>query len=625
MRSRSHILFLDFETYYDSDYTLKKLTPVEYILDARWEEICLGAAIDNGSPQIIQPEDIDRFLLQFPPEVTTTVTFNSLFDNSILKWRHNYVPQRICDAMGLARSLRGHILPSASLAMCCAVLGIGAKGTAIEQMNGVHLADLRCDHTKQEAFYDYCKGDVSHMREIWRMLIGEMPPIEKRIMDLVIKCGVDPALYVDIGMLQEHLKAMREEKAQLLAQCSQDIGREVTKADLMSAAKFEELLHTQGIEVEYKTSNTGTLIPAFAKTDQFMAELQEHENEVVRFLASARLNMKSTIEETRAERMLAIARATGGLMPVPLRIAGAHTHRLSGDWKINMQNLPAGRGGAVSKLRAALIAPEGSEVVAGDLAQIEARVNAWICRQLDLLEMFRLNQDPYSQLAGEIFGYPVNKKDHPLERFIGKSGELGLGFGCGDTKFYNMVVRSARAMKMDLGDVWTPELALRSVHKYRNKRSNIYACWGILQNIIDNALNGNSVMRFGPCLISHGRVELPNGMAMRYKMLPLKDGEREHWYMYGKRRHRIYGPKLLENIVQALARIILMEAGVRIADRGFDFKMQTHDELVWIILKNQLDIALPIIEEELRRPPVWGKDLPLDAEIKHGRSYADAK
>ena len=157
--------------------------------------------------------------------------------------------------------------------------------------------------------------------------------------------------------------------------------------------------------IEYKTSATGKQIPAFAKTDQFMADLQEHPDPDVQALAAARLGLRSTIEETRSQRLLSIALLPWPngkkMLPVPLRYAAAHTHRLGGDWKINLQNLPSGRGGAKTKLRKALRAGPGEKVIVIDLSQIECRITAWLVGEKGLVRAIPGQEGPICRLGQE--------------------------------------------------------------------------------------------------------------------------------------------------------------------------------------------------------------------------------
>jgi DNA polymerase len=562
--------------------------------------------------------------------------------------------------MRMAVALRGHLLPSYSLAAVGKLLGVGTKGTVIESVRGKRRADILAAGDLWSRFQAYANNDNEMNAAIFYKLLPEFPASERRVMDRVLRCAVEPAFMIDKQMLREHLEQLREDKRELLrrasgaelsdgtiglalgddAQIEEGLRRFV--GELRSQDKFKALLEARGVDIEYKQSPSDPekSIPAFAKTDEFMSDLQEHEDPIVQALASARLGVRSTIEQTRGQRMLSIADLPWntvlalpgrpllqGNFPIPLRYAGAHTHRLSGDWKINMQNLPSGRGTAITKLRNALIALLGYKVVVGDLAQIEARVCAWICGQTDLLDQFARDLDPYSIQASDIFGFTVDKKIHVLERFIGKGTVLGCGFGCGHDKFYNMVIRDARKLGMDMDKlmaVWTPELAEKSVISYRVRNAQIKNTWYKLDRILATAWCGLSgPVKFGPVVISEGCVEGPGGLKMRYQVTNTDKNDLR--YVYGKRSYHMYGAKFLENIVQFLARIILMNAALRLWDRGYKFKLQAHDELVFIVPDADAPEAMRVINEEMSRRPSWARDLPLKAEVGYGQTYGDAK
>lgn len=629
------ILYLDFETYYDSIYSLRNMSPAEYILDPRYETILCAVAVDNQPSRTVSGRDFPNFISQFNPATTDTVAFNATFDNSILAWKYGFVPRRIYCSMALARTLRGHLLASASLASVVKLLGLRDKGTALLKTIGMHGAQIQADPNLWREFCEYADLDNELSREIFVRLIPELPTLERHTMDQVIRCCVEPRLVADTALLESHLAEVRREKNDLLQLANAPM------EEFSSTPKFVAMLEKLGVEVEYKTSPKGNTIPCFAKTDAFMEELQGHPDEMVRAAAMARLGVRSTIEETRGQRMLSITRlpwpvTVRGNMPIPLRIAGAHTLRLSGDWRMNMQNLPAGRGGSTSQLRASLRGRAGERVVVGDLSQIECRLNAWFCGETGLLQLFRDKQDPYLALASLIFGYPCNKKDHPIERFIGKTGELGLGFGCGHEKFYTMVWRMARQLKMtaQIENIWTPELADKSVKTYRNTHPNIKAMWRLLGEILHTAWLGGAPRQVGPVTIREGEVIGPGGLTMRYKPIqpnedPDLDGRSlldvQLRFLYGGRSHRIYGAKFLENIIQFLARIVIMAAADRLYSQGLKFVMQTHDELVFLVPEAETEAAKALIYKELTRPPYWALDLPVDAEVGDGETYGDAK
>lgn len=650
MKKQNKLLFLDFETYYDDEYSLRKLTIPEYILDERFECIMCSVKEDNDPAFVVDGPDLPRYLAEFDLATTTTCTFNALFDNSILSWNYGFIPHRMFDSMGMMRSLRGHLLKKgASLAAVANVLGLPPKLDTIIHMKGKTRADIIAAGMWNDACV-YANDDNEKNAIIFYHLINDFPRSERHVMDLVLRCATEPVFRVDEQLLVDHLVALKQEKDNLLLEIGQRSGGahfflgpeqklELIRA-LMSNQRFALELEALGVQPGMKVSpTTQKKTFAFAKTDEFMAWLAEHEDPRVQALAAARLGHKSTLEETRAEKLLAIARLpwahyrdgnprlySGGTMPIPLRFGGAHTHRLSGDWGLNMQNLPTVRGSkGKSKLRHSLKAPPGHKVLTIDLGQIEARLVAWLCRAMNLLKQFADNLDPYAILATMIFGFTVDRKVHIAEGFIGKTGILGLGYACGGNKFDSMVIKMARAMEVDISKIWVPGMAQKCVTTYRDTYPAIPQGWKNLDYIIQDALFGSDRRKFGPCEISYGKVALPNGMYLQYADLQVEpDGERT--YAFGKFRHKIYGAKLLENIVQALARIIVMNAALRIRDRtGLHFKLQAHDELVYIIPVDRLDDAKKIIHEEMVRPPSWAPDIPLKADVGIGDSYGECK
>lgn len=654
--AKRHLIFLDIESYYDSDYSLKKMPTPNYILDPRFELQMVATKVittgeEPGEHTIVDGTDFGAWLAQYDPSSTTTVTFNSLFDNSILAWRYGFVPHTMLDALGMARALLGHELTNFSLRNVADFFGLGAKGNQLENMKGKRREQIIAEGL-WPSFCSYALQDNALCEGIFYKLYPQFPWSERRIMDMVIRCCVEPRFLCDVPMLEKHLEEVRAAKAQMLVDAEN-----IERTTIMSTPKFKAALEARGVEVEMKISpTTGKETPAFAKTDEFMETLQDHPDPVVAAMAAARLGFKSTLEETRTEKLLSIARLDWGvcrpewaglpLMPVPLRYGGAHTHRLSGDWKLNMQNMPTVRGSkGKSKLRQSLIVPDDCEVVTCDLSQIEARIAAWICGCTKLVDEFAAKKDPYSLLASEIFGEPINRKlkdangkvIYEIEGFIGKTGILGLGYGCGKDNFDTMVIRSARAQGLDISQKYNRAIGDKAVDSYRRRYMEIPRGWLVLNNLISSAwLSGSGSAKFGPGEISYGDVLLPSGLSLRYAEPGTRmgdDGRTEYRYRYGKFWHKLYGAKLLENIVQALARIVVMNAALRIRDRGlheanprdYRFVLQAHDELVFIIQKSHLDVAKKIILEEFRRRPSWGPDIPLDAEIGQGKNYGEAK
>lgn len=649
---KKHLIIFDVETYYDRDYSLKKMPTPNYILDPRFELQMVAVKVDDQPHQIVDGPDFGQWLTQFDPSRTTTVSFNSLFDNSILAWRYGFVPHTMIDAMGMARALLGHELTDFRLKTIATYLGLGSKGTALENMMGKRREQIISEGL-WPSFCDYAMQDNMLCEGIFLKLHPQFPWSERRIMDLVLRCCVEPRFLCDVPMLEKHLEDVQAAKAQML----QDADN-IERTTIMSTAKFKAALEARGVDVEMKISpTTGNETPAFAKTDEFMETLQDHPDPVVAAMAAARIGFKSTLEETRTQKLLSVAQQDWGqsriewsganLMPIPLRYGGAHTHRLSGEWKMNMQNMPTVRGSkGKSKLRQSLIVRDDEAVVTCDLSQIEARLVAWICGCTKLVDEFANKKDPYSILATDIFGMPINRKAKdaagnllfPIEGFIGKTGILGLGYGCGKDNFDTMVIRSARKDGLDISQKYNRVIGDKAVDTYRSRYHEIPAAWRILNTALETHwLSGSTGgFKFGPVKISYGNVLLPSGLSLRYadpKIGIGADGRSELRYRYGKFWYKIYGAKLLENIVQALARIVVMNAALRIRDRGlhtvncgdYRFVLQAHDELVFIVRRSELDNAKKIIHEEMTRRPSWAPTAPIDAELGEGASYGAAK
>jgi hypothetical protein len=278
------------------------------------------------------------------------------------------------------------------------------------------------------------------------------------------------------------------------------------------------------------------------------------------------------------------------------------------------------------------MAPPGHVVIAGDLKAIEATLVAWLAGATALLAEFsKPNGDPYSAFASLIFGIPIDrkKKEHAIHGFIGKTGVLGLGYQCGDEKFYNIVLMLARILGIDLSTVvaWTPELAQKTVRTYRDRYWQIPQLWSRLQSatraIWSNPQAVNTRINIGPVTITYAEIEGPNGLSMKYKDPRLFLGE--YIYNYGWGTYKMYGGKMLENIIQFLAYIIIMNAALRLNDLGYRFVSQAHDELVFIVPIADEANAKAIIYRELTRRPSWGNDIPLEAEVKSGPTYGDCK
>lgn len=631
------IVFVDTETYYDDDYSLRKMTVPEYVLDPRFECIGWAWAEEKGYPYWLTPEEFSEKLAELPEEVTM-VSHNALFDMFVLKHRFNYTPKVMLDTLGMARALHPN-LRSHSLAKLADHFHLPAKGGAIANVKGWTRAMIEADKKMFESFKDYARNDANLCRLLFQNeLYPAFPPSEIPIMDTVLRMAVVPRFNVDTDALRVELQNVIAKKAMLLAATGME-----SRDQLMSNEKFAEVLRSLGVEPPKKVSPvTGKETYAFAKNDPAFAELAEHDDPRVQTLVAARLGAKSTLEETRLERLIKIGECDWGgapRMPMPLKYSGAHTHRFSGDWKINVQNFPRG-----SALRRALIAPPGHKVVAVDASQIEARLLAALAGEDALVSQFAQKRDVYSEFASEVFGYPVSKRSHPVERFIGKTAVLGLGYGLGAVKFHTTVNMQAR-LQLGREIDFDLEMAQRTVNTYRRKFYRITDYWMRMNHHIDGALRQPGAFIIdGPLTFGFERIALPSGLGLVYSGLETSHelgSLRETFFTSRGNLSRLYGGKLTENIVQALARCAIMEAAMRVdneiermwprlsrltRDRDlFRLALQVHDELVYVVPEQFATVMLRLVINEMSLPPKWMPNVPLDAEGGIGGNYGECK
>lgn len=636
--------FFDFETFYTQEYSLKRMTPVEYILDPRFEAV--GCAIKEGvcgKTFWVDGPDLPKFFVDLPKDIIG-VSHNWLLDGCILAWRYNFIPQLAVCTLSASRALLAHKLRSLSLDNVSKYLGLPPKGNTVHKVIGLNLDMIKAAGIYDE-YVDYSKRDADNCALIFDILVRDAEPPNKDIprpdklpvseiliMDTVMRAAIQPRFHLNQEILYDHLGKIEAQKNELLARAML-IGAD-GKSDLMSNERFAELLRNIDVEPPTKISpTTGKLTYAFAKTDQGMIDLEEHEDPGVQALAAARLGHKSTIEESRVKRLISISNlqwpshVTHGsneqlrLMPVPLRFSGAHTHRLSGDWKLNMQNLPRG-----SALRRALTARPGEKVVKRDASQIEARVNAWFCGQDDLVAQFARGEDVYSNFASHVFGVQVTKKDKP-KRFVGKTCVLGLGYQTGWQKLQHTIKVGSRAQ---LGEemIVSDDEAKRIVRTYRAVNHRQPAMWDFLLHTAIPVLAGIiDPIQIGPIVVEKGSILLPNRLRLYFPNTRYED---DQWvYDYAGSTKKIYGGALLENIIQALARICTMDAAARIRKRTHKaaiwMTLQAHDELVYIVPDRLVEPVNGIMREEMDRRPWWAPDLPLASEGGVGPSYGQTE
>jgi len=608
-----NLITLDWETYYDQQYSLSKLTTEEYIRDERFEVVGLCIKHNDGVVEWFSGshEEVAAYLAKFDWGNTGMLSHNTMFDAAILSWRFGIQPKALFDTLSMSRALHG-VNARHSLKAVAERYGVGEKGNEVQNALGKRRADF--SDLELARYGEYCKTDAQLCYDIFNLMLSRgFPKSELRLIDLTLRMFTDPVLELDIDLLEGHLIATQRAKEKLLT----DAG--VTdKKDLMSNNKFADMLREFGVEPPMKVSaTTGKETYAFAKTDEDFKALEEHDDARVQAIVAARLGNKSTIEETRTERFINIAKR--GKFPVPLRYYAAHTGRWGGSDKVNLQNLPS-RGPNAKKLKSAILAPEGHVLIDADSAQIEARVLAWLANQEDVVETFAANGDVYKRMASQIYGITVEEvtKD---QRQIGKVVILGAGYGVGHVKLQAFLKMQA-GVEVDLDE------AKRIIDIYRQSNNKISGVWRAAQKSIEYMERGDR-LAFGRAGVldvdaAEKGIVLPNGLMIRYDGLYAEQTMNGYEYAYVTRNgpNRIYGGKVIENVCQAIARCIIGEQLVKIAKKH-RVVLTVHDSIVVCVSEEQAEEAQAYVEQCMRWTPDWATGLPVNCESGIGRSYGE--
>lgn len=592
-----NLITLDFETYFDSDYTLSKMTTEEYIRDPRFKSHMCGV-FDRERPGCYYTEKTVPYLAEIQASAGF-VCHHAQFDGLILSHHYNIRPAMWFDTLSMARLVFPHA-KSHSLGALAELLGLGKKDVPYESFKGVH--DLPPDLYNRVAAG--CAQDVELTYAVFKKLLPYVPAEELRIIDITIRMFTEPHLALDRVRMQSYLEKTQQDKEFLLSQLG------VAKSELQSAEKFAALLRAVGAEppVKPSPSDADKLIYAFAKTDDGMKNLLDSPDERIATLAAARLGQKSTIGETRAERLLGMS--SRGALPVYLNYCGAHTTRWSGGDSLNWQNFTRG-----SELRLSIMAPEGYRMVIGDLAQIECRMLNWLAGEENVLQAFRENRDLYSEGASRFYGRRITKMDK-VERHLGKTLELGCGYGMGWEKFQTTCKQGALGGPAILLDEQESRAAVNS---YRSSHKAVTRLWKYADRVLERLYTGDDDFVWGPMRVYGKRIVLPNGAMLDYSNLTIIDDE---YYTITRRgATKIYGAKLVENVVQALSRVVLSQAMLKIAHRR-RIVMTSHDELACLTKEDEAAEILEFVLTTLRTPPAWCHDIPLDAEGGHDVRYS---
>lgn len=659
-------LVLDFESYFDQDYSLKKMSNVEYVTHLLFEFTDLGIKINDTisisipGPQV--PWAIKRLQKKFGKALhnVTVVAKNTKFDILILAQKFGIYPPYVIDIEDLSRYYDSRM--KHDLGALAKTFKLQTKGDT-SQFKGQHCVDIDWAAMKK-----YCLGDVDLEYQLLEILLPmvDNPEVELPLMQHTLNLYLKPTFDLDVELANEIYNDMGKELAKDLDKVTWILEEYGTKKKktveglLRARSIFPKILadalpDDEKVPMKMGGGKTPKMIPALAKEDEGFQLLLVHSDKRVRDLCKAKAACSSwSLHQLKVQSLITQTKCFGDGVHIPLKFYGCHTGRWSGTQKWNPLNL-GGKGNRktgeqhhplVGKVRHTLLAPDGHKLIIADSRQIEARELAWIAGQDDLVEDFRTGGDPYSTLATEIFGEPVwnpteEEKETPegkileIRRGWGKDTELGAGFGLGPNTMYlncrknkflrpmfdsgeynwnflDKLIKTYRIKRYMIPKFWkTVEKCFRWVTKYPNEVMTYFVDdSGCLHTRHEKqkAIIKNSLLTFwkeGSTTI----IQLPSGRRLFYRHATVdKQNQIKHLHGY------LYGGLLTENIIQSICRDLLGGWLLECERQQIPILLHTYDELVGCVPEYCAERRLEDMIEIMNTGPDWAAGLPLDTE-----------
>ncbi len=584
----------------------------------RYAETCeillFGYAYDDEPVRVVDltnGEEIPRFVLSdlMAPDVLKTA-YNAQFERTVLTHylrREKYLPpgawldarQWFCTMVaGLALGLPGNLAAmgeAMELEEDEAKLDIGKKLIREFCIRGRGFKTPAEDPENWKLFIEYNRRDVETERILRQRLWPYRPGQTERKLWALDQRINDNGVMID----QELARAAIKIDAEL-------------KEEVMEEARALTGLQNPASGPQLKTwikQNEGLAEPPASLTKATIPELIERAK---KDSTKAALRLKLQLGKTSTKKyqtMLDAVCGDGKVRGLLQFYGAARTGRWAGRL-VQVQNLPRcyldpldeprevlktgdreifealydDVPGTLSQLiRTAFIAPPGCRLIDCDFSAIEARVIAWLADEKWRQDVFAANGDIYCASASQMFRVPVEKHGQNAElRQKGKIAELALGYGGGVG-----ALKAFGADKLGLSEEDMQEI----VSKWRDSSPNICKLWSGVENAARRAIGSPGK----PVLCKHGIwfdakdeqlfLRLPSGRMLVYQQPEIND-EGSITYMGVNQTSRkwsrieTWGGKLVENIIQAIARDCLAEAMKRLDKAGYKIIMHIHDEVV---------------------------------------------
>jgi hypothetical protein len=256
-------IFLDFETFYSREYSLRKMTAIEYVRDPRFKVLGCAIAINNAQPGWYTPEEFKAWLHVFNQELSTAtiICHNTNFDGIILEEHFGIKPHMWGDTLSMARALLP--IEKRDLASVAKILGFEGK------------IDGYLTEGSNEADEKLIAGglrDVELCRKIYNKLLPYIPESELKLIDLTVRCSIESHIQLNKSLLTQSLQELIAERNQTIT----DSG--YPEEELVSNQKFARILRDLDVSIPQKLSaTTGEQTDAFSKNDpEFQTLMADH-------------------------------------------------------------------------------------------------------------------------------------------------------------------------------------------------------------------------------------------------------------------------------------------------------------------------------------------------------------
>lgn len=561
-------VFFDVETYADQAYRVAKLSELQYILDPRFELLSVAAAADGRLR--VWRGDSNEWLKQFQEwdsEGRRFVAHHARFDLRVLSLRCGFRPLVVGDTCSVARYFwfAKHGLD----ALGHELFDVGKQG---RPLLGRRLRDI--SSSEWDTLARYNAGDVVLCRRLWLKFAHLLPPGELDLIQQTLAIQMRPR-HIDEDAAHE-----------LVARCETEV------AELEAKRPRIPLLASRPHELKsYLRTTFGVEVHTLDKKK--IGDVERFGPEAAQFIRGVWRFKELEKARNDVQNLNARMGLGDGTVLIDLNYCGAHSHRWtsgSGDAassSFNYQNLSKSAG-----IRELNVPRPGNVFIIGDLAQIEARITAWLADEQVQLTVYRSGRDPYLEFATPLFGRPLSKADK-LERGVGKAAVLGLGFGMGAKLFAEgLKLNAPRGLellqrKFEVSD--PVEAARRVVQEYRTSYPRIHANTTAMYETFKYAVNGPPcgaipVRRWIRFRREGGDVvvDLPTGGFLTYRSVALVERTGQFGIelapTYLNRRVSFSMP--IENAVQSIARDIFGSALLTLERAGFEIAFHVHDEVV---------------------------------------------